>query len=225
AAQSRKQVAVYLKSGDVVYGRIIAHDSLGNYRISNDCGITQLSQAEIDYIGKDRFSRPDLKKSGYFNQSSIALLFGEGQDGFQPIPSLTMVNGWQWNQKIFTGLGLGYEHFDIGVIPLFAEGMYLFGNESFAPFLSFRIGYSFPLGEQETNEYYATVSETYGGINLSSEAGISIAVGSKSALLVSIGYHHQELSYKETTNMWNNYDKTVFTNYNRISLKLGFVFQ
>lgn len=225
AAQSHKQVSVYLKSGDVVYGRIIDHDSLGNYRISNDCGITQLGPAEIDYIGKDRFSRPDLKKSGYFNQSSVALLFGEGQDGFQPIPSLTMVNGWQWNQKIFTGAGLGYEHFDIGVIPLFAEGMYAFSDEPFTPFISFRIGYSFPVGEQETNEYYTTIEETYGGIMLNPEAGISIAIGSKSALLVSIGYHYQELSFKETYNIWNHYDKTIFTNYNRISLKLGFIFQ
>ena len=225
AAQSRSQVAVYLKSGDVVFGKILSLDSLGNYRISNDCGITQLSPAEIDHIVKGNLSRTDLRKNGYFNQSSIALLFGEGQDGFQPIPSLTMVNGWQWNQKIFTGFGLGYEHFDRGVLPLFAEGMYIFSNESFAPFFSFRIGYSFPLEDQETTEYYAAVSETYGGINLSPEAGISIAVGSKSLFLISIGYHYQELSYKETYNMWGSYDKTVFTNYNRISVRLGFIFQ
>lgn len=224
-AQGKKEVTVYLKSGDVIFGKVISQDSLGNYRISNSCGITRLTSLEIDHIAKGGFSRPDLKKSGYFNQSTFALLFGEGQDGFQPKPSLTMVNGWQWRQRFFAGLGLGYEHYDRGVMPLFAEAKYMFGTESFSPFLSFRIGYAFPMEKKEQNDYYGNVTETYGGILLNPEAGIRIAVGSKSAFIAGIGYNYQELSYREAYNIWGNYDKKVFTNYNRISVRLGFIFQ
>lgn len=224
-AQGKKDVTVYLKSGDVIFGRVLSQDSLGNYRISNSCGITQLSPAEIDHIAKGGFSRPDLKKNGYFNQSAIALLFGEGADGFQPKPSLTMVNGWQWGQRFFAGLGVGYEHYDRGVMPLFAETKYMFGTESFSPFLSFRIGYAFPVEKQEQTDYYGSVTETYGGILLNPEAGIRIDAGTKNAFVIGIGYNYQELSYRETYNIWGNYDKTVFTNYNRISVRLGFVFQ
>jgi hypothetical protein len=225
SAQSKKEVTVYLKSGDVIFGKVLSQDSLGNYRISNSCGITLLSSGEIDHIEKGGFSRPDLKKSGYYNQSTFALLFGEGQDGFQPKPSLTMVNGWQWGQRFFAGFGLGYEHYDRGVMPLFAETKYMFGAESFSPFLSFRIGYAFPVENQKQTDYYGNITETYGGILLNPEAGIRIAVGSKSAFIAGIGYNYQELSYRETYNIWGNYDKTVFTNFNRISVRLGFIFQ
>ncbi|MBK6966490.1 MAG: hypothetical protein IPH20_21990 [Bacteroidales bacterium] len=224
-AQNRKDVTVYLKSGDVIFGRVLSQDSLGNYRISNSCGITLLTSGEIEHMEKGGYSRPDLKNSGYYNQSSIALLFGEGADGFQPKPSLTMVNGWQWGQRFFAGLGVGYEHYDRGVMPLFAETKYMFGTESFSPFLSFRIGYAFPVEKQEQTDYYGNVTETYGGILLNPEAGIRIDVGSKSSFIAGIGYNYQELSYKETYSMWGSYDKTVFTNFNRISVRLGFIFQ
>lgn len=225
SAQSRKEVTVYLKSGDIIFGKILSHDSLGYYRISNSCGISQLAPGEIDHIAKGGFSRPDLKKSGYYNQSTFALLFGEGQDGFQPKPSLTVVNGWQWRQRLFTGLGLGYEHYDRGVMPLFAEAKYMFGADAFSPFLSFRLGYAFPVEKMEQADYYASISETYGGILINPEAGFRIAVGMKNSFIAAIGYNYQELSYKEAYNMWGSYDKTVFTNFNRISVRLGFIFQ
>jgi hypothetical protein len=225
SAQSKKEVTVYLKSGDVIFGKVLSQDSLGNYRISNSCGITLLNSGEIDHIAKGGFSRPDLKKSGYYNQSTIALLFGEGQDGFQPKPSLTMVNGWQWCQRLFTGLGLGYEHYDRGVMPLFAEAKYMFGADAVSPFLSFRLGYAFPVEKMQQADYYTNISETYGGILVNPEAGIRIAVGLKNSFIAAIGYNYQELSYKESYNYWGNYDKMVFTNYNRISIRLGFIFQ
>ena len=224
-AQSKKDVTVYLKSGDVIFGKVFSQDSLGNYRISNSCGITLLTSVEIDHFAKGGFLRPDLKKSGYYNQSTIALLFGEGQDGFQPKPSLTMVNGWQWKQRFFAGLGLGYEHYDRGVMPLFAETKYMFGTESFSPFISFRIGYAFSMEKRDQTDYYGNITETYGGILLNPEAGIRIAFGSKSAFIAGIGYNYQELSYKEAYTIWGSYNKTVFTNYNRISVRVGFIFQ
>ncbi len=224
-AQSRKEVTVYLKSGDVIYGKIFSQDSLGGCRIANECGITQLDQNEIEYIGKGGYSGEDLKNSGFYNQSTIALLFGEGQDGFQPKPSLTMVNGWQWQQRFFTGLGLGYEHFDRGVLPLFAEAKYFFMTESFSPFLSFRMGYAFPVEKQQQTDYNGNITDTYGGILLNPEAGIRVALGGGNYFIAGLGYNYQQLSHHEAYYMWGSYDKVVFTNYNRISFRIGFIFQ
>lgn len=225
-AQKNRKVVVYLKSGEVVFGRILSQDSAGIRQISNDCGIRLLSPGEIDHIGRGGFARPGMKKSGYYNQSTAALLFGEGQEGFQPKPSLTMVNGWQWGQRVFTGMGIGYEYFNRGVLPLFAESKFMIGTESVSPFLSFRIGYSFPVGKHTSTDYYTSVSETFGGIHLNPEAGIRIAAGASNSLILSIGYHYQELSHNEDSfNGWDDYTKKVITNYNRISVKLGFIFQ
>lgn len=224
-AQGKKEVVVYLKTGEVVFGKIQEKDSLGNYRISNDCGIRTYQGTEIDHIDRAGLSRPDLKKNGYYNQTTTALLLGEGKDGFQTIPSLTMVNGWQFNRRIYAGLGLGYEHFDWGVLPLFAETKYMFGYDNIAPFLSFRIGYSFPLEKEFGVSYYGYQTKTCGGILLNPEAGIRIHAGSGNFFILGFGYNYQKLSYKETSESNYNYDRRYITRYNRISVRLGFIFQ
>lgn len=224
-AQGKKEVVVYLKTGEVVFGKIQEKDSLGNYSISNDCGIRTYRAAEIDHIGRAGLSRPDFKKNGYYNQTTTALLLGEGKDGFQPIPSLTMVNGWQFKRRIYAGLGLGYEHFDWGVLPLFAEVKYIFGYDNVAPFLSFRMGYSFPLEKEYGVSYYGYQTKTCGGVLLNPEAGIRIHTGSGNFFIMGFGYNYQKLSYKETSGGNYIYDRRYITRFNRISVRLGFIFQ
>lgn len=224
-AQHRKEVSVYLKSGDVVFGRLLSHDSLGNCRILNDCGISFLSADEISRIGRRDDRDQDEKPGSYYNQSTVALLFGEGSSGIQPKASITMVNGWQWHRRIYAGLGLGYEYYDRGVMPLFAEGKYFFSGSSFSPFLSFRIGYALPVEKRVQSDYYGLVTGTYGGVLLNPEAGVRLRINSHAGFIAGIGFNYQELSHRESYYTWGSYDRTVFTHYNRISFRIGFVFQ
>ncbi|MBW6490794.1 MAG: hypothetical protein K0B15_06310 [Lentimicrobium sp.] len=227
AAQNRKKDAVYLKSGDVVIGKIDNYDSLAGVVISNDCGIWNYRINEVDRIQKysdDRKSK--LKPRGYYNISSVALLLGEGADGFIPYPSITTVNGYQWNQQIFAGIGLGYEFYEWSNLPLFAEVKFMLEPDVVTPFFSFKTGYSFPLSKNKEMDWYGNGGKTFGGVLLSPEAGIKISLSGKSALLLGIGYHYQELSYEEPVYGWmQNYEKKVFVHYNRISLRIGFMFQ
>lgn len=181
------------------------------------------------YVHGRAYQEP--RQKGYYNITSVALLFGQGQNGFLPIPSLTTVNGWQINPKLYTGLGIGFEYYEWGVMPVFADVKYLFltaGSQKYTPFGSMKLGWSFPIGnptEEDVN--YEGITKYQGGIQLNPEAGIRISMGNNNALLLSMGYHFQQLSYKSRTYYWWNssqYESTTHTDYNRITFRLGFQF-
>jgi len=229
-AQRKSKDAVFLKEGSVVTGSLIQYDSIKGVRILNDCGNWFYSFAEVDSVhlfAKVQRTMLKEKKSGYYNFSSVGLLLGAGTKGYQPLASLTMVNGWQFNQRIFTGIGLGYEFYDWGVLPVFAEIKYLFRPDVVTPFISLKAGYSFPLSNTyEAVNYYEMAGKTYGGVQLNPEVGFSMPVGERNAFVVGLGYNYQELSYQEPEYQWSYYQtKRVYTHFNRISLRVGFIFQ
>lgn len=226
-AQNRNKDAVYLRTGDVVIGKIDHYDSTGGVVIRNDCGIWNYSPQEIDKIQKYASVRmASLKPGGYYNISSLAFLMGEGSNGFIPYPSITTVNGYQWNQQIFTGIGVGFEFFEWSNLPLFADFKVMLKPDVITPYFSFKTGYSFPLSKNKEVNWYGDGGKTYGGVLLSPEAGIRIALSGKSALMLGLGYHYQELSYEEPQYDWvGSYERKVFVHYNRVALKIGLLFQ
>jgi hypothetical protein len=224
-AQRKSKDAVYLKSGSVIIGKLVQNDSLGGVKISNDCGIWFYNLQDVDSVRViSSLQSQELKKSGYYNLSSMGLLFGEGADGTHPFASLTTVNGWQFGQRVFTGIGLGYEFYEWGVLPVFADVKYFFKQNVVTPFISFKAGYSFPLSKRKSgSDYYTQYGQTYGGVLVNPEVGLLIPVGAANAISVTVGYQYQELSYNEIQIYWNAYEKRVYTNYNRISLRVGFL--
>ncbi|PKO97941.1 MAG: hypothetical protein CVU14_08690 [Bacteroidetes bacterium HGW-Bacteroidetes-9] len=224
-AQHKNRDAVYLKSGSVIIGNVIQNDSLGVIKISNVCGIWLYNIQDVDSVGVISNAQTSvLKQSGYYNLSSIGLMFGEGANGYHPFASLTTVNGWQFGQRVFTGIGLGYEFYEWGVMPVFADIKYFFHQDVVTPFVSFKAGYSFPLSESKNNsDFYTQYGQRYGGVLVNPEVGLLIPVGSSNAVLIGIGYQYQELSNNETQYNWYSYEKRVYTNYNRISLRLSFL--
>lgn len=227
-AQHRNRDAVYLKNGSVVTGRLMAYDSLNGIRITNSCGIWYYPFNEADSVRVFAdLEQRRVRKTGYFNYSSAALFLGSGLDGFRPLTSLTMVNGWQYGQRFFAGLGVGYEFYDWDVLPLFAEVRFHFRPAVVSPFLSFRAGYGFPLSRTYSpDNYYGLSGKTYGGVQLNPELGILVPVGQSNSLMIGLGYHYQELSYQNPSNYWIEYQSAkVITYYNRISLRFGFLFQ
>ncbi|GEM_PF-708082 len=254
-AQSGEAVAIFLKGGDVRFGNIVNRDSNGNVRLANECGIFNISSSEIDSIKNYNVSFSDdfkqkispqptgrldrlieeskeraaYKEKGFYNMTSVALLLGEGQDGFLPVPSLTTVFGWQLNKKILAGAGIGYEYYEWSVGTLFADFKYMLTKKYVMPFASFKIGYALPISKPpSSNNYYGDITKYYGGVQLNPEAGIRVPIGEGSSLLLSLGYHFQQLAQDETSYyFWgssSNYTTKVNTDYNRISFRLGFMF-
>ncbi len=227
SAQNRRQDVIYLKSGSVLTGNLIHCDSLRGVRIDNNCGSWLFPIGEVDSVNIQGFRQPSSeKRNGYYNQSSGSLLFGEGADGFVPYPSITMVNGYHWNQNLFTGAGLGYEYFGWSVLPVFAELLFFMKPDVLTPYLSLRSGYAFPLSKNPDSNLNGSQGRNYGGVLLNPEAGLKISVGERSALLIGIGYRYQELSRTSPGYDWSgNYSRKTVTHYNRIALKAGILFR
>ncbi len=255
-AQSGETVAIFLKGGDVRFGKIIARDAAGNLKLANDCGIFNINSESVDSIknynsaikdgiggipvqkdyGTGKLDRlldesrqtEDYREEGFYNITSVALLFGQGQDGFLPIPSLTTTFGWQLNKKLFTGAGVGYEYYEWSVGTIYGEVKYMLAQRYVMPFASMKLGYALPIGKPSgTGDYYGDITKYYGGIQLNPEAGIRLHIGQGSSLLLSVGYHFQQLAHDENTYYgWGGspYTTKVKTDYNRISFRLGFMF-
>ncbi len=229
AAQTFVPDTVYLQSGSAVFGKITEADSVQGITIVNSCGIEKIHPQSIERIArfapKEKPARPPI---GYFNLSSAGLLAGYGDNGFIPIPSLTTINGIYFNEKFFIGLGIGFEYYNWSTMPLFASGTYLMRPDVFSPYVSVKLGYSFALEKYSRVNYNGFDMRNFGGVLLSPEAGISIPIGEFSNILLGLGYHFQELS-EEKPQYWSSQSDAppsrVYTNYNRISLRVGFLFR
>lgn len=227
-AQTGKTSAVFLKSGDVYFGNL-SNDDSGTIKLTNDCGIFQFKKDDVDSIVLKYRDPLPTKEKGYYNFSSIGFLFGESSEVDRPVPSLTIVNGWQFSKRFFSGIGIGYEHYNWGVIPIFIQSHYMLGTERLQPFGSFKLGYSIPAEKVIDSDYYNPVEKYNGGIMLSPEVGIKISTGRTSSLLIGLGYHFQQLSRNENlVSPWSyimtDYKRVVHTDFNRVSFRVGFIF-
>jgi hypothetical protein len=223
AAQKLRGDAVYLKNGSVVTGRIMENDSINGLKIANDCGIWLYTFQEVDSIGPQttgRFYR--AKQKGYVNYSNVGLLFG--YENF-PIPSLNMIHGYKFRPDLSGGIGMGYEYFDWGVLPVFADVRYYFYGQGFSPYLLGQAGYSITLERNTSNDWGSSAKRSFGGPMLSAGAGIRAGISKYAAFTFSLTYRFQKLTH-ESSNQWDpGTSRIIHTHYNRIAFSIGFLFE
>lgn len=227
--QAKHDKAVILKTGETIFGKVTLIDSVQKLSVENNCGIRIISFGELDTIVDWRKkSFTDYKKHGYFNISSVSLLLGEGQSDRIPVPSFTVVNGYYFHPRVYTGIGIGYEYYQWSVMPLFADVKYLLRRHDIIPFASLKLGYGIPLeSAEDLSDYYPfDDARTYGGVMISPELGLLFPRGQRDAILLSVGYHHQQLSYDSYQYWFQDFNKRrTFTNYNRISIRFSYMFR
>ncbi len=228
-AQKRKPNAVFLKNGEIVKGKILEHDGALGVKVENDCGVWLFNPSEFDSTGYRHFKKisisQQIKNKGYYNLSYFGANFGSED---VPIPVIASINGYHHNPQFFTGVGLGYEYYDFGVMPLFADIRYFVFDERVSPFLSFQTGYGFAVENIKTNSWRWSsgyINETFGGFLLGTSAGINFRVSEHGSFNFSLGYRYQKLSYSEQNfDGARPYHRRVYTIYNRVSFTLGFLF-
>ena len=131
------------------------------------------------------------------------------------------INGYRFNERLSSGIGAGVEFFDIALAPVFIDLRYNFRKDAFTPFVALQGGYSFPL----ENTYYNNSFEYKGGVMFNPCVGIRTYFSNNSALVLSVGYRYQQVN--STRIYYNGWEEVVAerTNlYNRISVRLGFLF-
>lgn len=231
-AQKSNKDLVYLKSGGIIRGQLITHD-VGITKINSAGNEWVFKNAEVDSIS--RYSRTKsettLSKDYFFDTSFGVLVGNSGNNQKAPFSFITSLN-FRVKDKLYVGAGLGTEFLDESYMPAFGQIQYKFRETRFTPFINLQTGYMVPLEDgnrQHYTNYYSPSSSVYypqtseklnaeGGYFINPSVGFQGFTSENFGWFFSFGYRHHQLNYSGE----NAYK--LETNYSRLSLKIGFIF-
>jgi hypothetical protein len=207
------------------------------------------------------------KNKGYYSTMQVSLLLGNNQFNerivsynphqyslssslYAPVysypyarnkmtvaPSITITNGYMFNEHWAAGAGIGFEIFDHNLFPLFAELKYTLWDSKISPVFTMKGGYS--LGGFKAKHYddlylnwepYHINDASlrhYGGMMLHPEIGVKVPLNENTDLLITAAYRHQ----KTKSTARREYDSNQFDEWehkedlNRISLGVAIMFR
>lgn len=178
--------------------------------------------------------------SKFFNITEIGFLVGNEKNSAKN-PFIVNSNfNYTIAKSISVGMGAGIEMFEETYLPLTLNAMYIFEkNQRIKPYISFQGGYEIPLEKAtkiynnispysySSSYYYYTASPYYyeysdmkpqGGFLINPSLGFVYQLTNGFGMGLSLGYRHHTLNY------YRNQDYSSQIVYNRLSVKLGFIF-
>ena len=225
--QKQEVDAVYLNSGEVYRGTIKDHFNPQQIQLETLCSnirlfpVNDISRIEKETIDLFTFSHEArVSAQGYFNRTDLGALIGSGNDN-NAIFSIQMVNGYKFGKRYYPGVGIGLEFYEQAVVPVFADFTYSLGAGRVIPFLRGSLGYSIPL--EDPQEQWGTLTDNRGGFLYAAGVGTSIRTGLSSALVISLVYRYQSLKAIYTEE-WTDEVLNIEKQFNRIALRIGFIF-
>ena len=206
------------------------------------------------------------KTKGYYNTTQIGLLMGNRQttdryyypyyygvsslsssyiapyynsdtrNELQVSPSLTMTNGYMFNEHWTAGIGVGFEIFDRNLFPVFADIRYTLWDNKISPFFAVKTGYAIGNFKKKHYDnltldfepYYAYNAEfrNYGGYMLHPEMGVKIPLSENADLMFTVAYRYQKMKSKVTQTYDVYFDEWKHTkNLNRLSFGVAIMFR
>lgn len=232
---------VYLKNGEVLKGKYIYSPELDKIRV-----MTRKESLVFDVSEVDRVSKEKPEKSGkanaasfdylpgrMFNLNELGLLIGNSENNIKnPFLFHSSLNYWIL-PALAVGLGTGVEIYKEVYLPAFVNFMYKFsGNSRITPYAMLQGGYEIPI-ERSRMQYADVVSPPWssvwfpvettdmkakGGFLVHPSVGFLYQLGENFGMGLSVGYRHHALRYRA------NEDYSLDVKYNRLSVKLSFVF-
>lgn len=231
-AQKSGKDLVYLKSGGIIKGKLSVNNS-EKVRINSAGNEWVFNISEVDSVVQFSNKQKTADVSNYFFiDNSIGFLVGNsGNNQKAPFTFMSSVN-FRLTENVFAGFGLGAEFLDESYMPAFGQLQYRFRNSNFTPFVNLQLGYMVALEEGNKENYYNyySVSSIWpypqqgnklsadGGLMFSPSVGFQKFTSDNFGWFFSFGYRHHKLNYSGE----NEYK--LETNYSRLSLKIGFIF-
>ena len=191
--------------------------------------LTELKDAALKKLGL--IEDPNTF-TGYFNLTDIGVLIGSPDNSRVAPFSLMTINGAHITEQLSLGLGVGLEFPTGSYMPLVLDTRYYLRNESFSPYFSLYGGFALPLDDDgyyawqymydySSSWYYEDYAslKARGGWLINPGFGFRHMFGPNFGVIFGIGYRFQRLYYT------GKGDREVFTDFNRVSLKLGITFR
>ena len=231
-AQTGKRDVIYLKNGSIIYGQIISSLPSGQVKIkTRDNSLWVFEAPQIDSISKSTRVFSQIH-TGYFNLTEMGILVGNSNNKYGSPFSMMNISGWQFKDHFSIGAGAGIEFFSETYLPVVADFRYYLKHQGLNPFFGFQGGYSFSLDKPDKQYVYGYSANYYispavqslemkakGGFLVNPFVGFSSPVGENLALTFSAGYRIMRQRYTREDNYLIDID------YNRLSLKIGLMFQ
>lgn len=233
-AQKSGKDLVYLKSGGIIKGQLITHD-LDMVKINSAGNQWVFKTSEVDSVSKYLKSKPvhEINRRYFFDTSMGVLVGNSGNSQKAPFSFMTSANYRVFN-RLYAGAGLGVEFLDETYMPAFAQIQYKFRESKVSPFVNLQAGFQVPLeseSHKNFNNYYVDYSSSYwpgyqynskldteGGFFINPSVGFHQFTSDNFGWFFSFGYRYHQLNYSGE----NNYK--LETNFSRLSLKIGFIF-
>lgn len=169
--------------------------------------------------------------TGYFNITDMGLIIGSTDNSnVAPFTFLT-TNGYHFTEQFSGGLGIGVEFLSGSYMPIVLDARYYIRNTSFSPFISLYGGYALPLDDNGFYNYYNYSSsssfnyedyssyEAIGGWLVNPGFGIRKMFSPDFGIIFAVGFRIQRLYYA------GEKDRQLFTDYNRLTMKIGITFR
>jgi len=230
-ARKGKRDVIYLKNGSVINGQIISSLPSGQVKIkTKDNSFWVFEASQIDSISKVN-STFNQFRTGYFNLTEAGILSGNSNNKYATPFSLMNISGWQFKNHFSVGAGAGVEFFSETYLPVVADFRYYLNNQGIRPFFGLQGGYSFALDKpdkqyvyQNYNLWQGSTASTLdirakGGFLLNPFVGFCTPLSENLSITFSAGYRIMRQRYSREDNYLVDID------YNRLSLKIGLIFQ
>jgi hypothetical protein len=233
-SQISKKAVVYLKSGAVIKGKLLVNDDQ-KVKINSAGNEWVFNAAEVDsVIANAKSKRESGLTQNYFFDTSMGVLLGNSGNNQSAPFSFTSSLNYRILDRLYVGAGLGAEFFDESYMPVFGQLHYKFRDTKFTPFFNLQAGYELALEDGNRQHYsdlyYSSLSSYYpypntneklnaeGGFLINPSIGFERFTSDNFGWFFAFGYRHHQLNYSGD----NGYK--LETNFSRLSLKIGFIF-
>jgi len=233
-AQNGKKDMVYLKTGGIIKGQLIINDG-EKVKINSAGNDWVFKTEEVDSVIKHvKAMREPKQLQNYFFDTSLGVLVGNSGNNQSAPFSFTSSLNYRVFDKLYVGAGLGAEFFDESYMPVFGQIQYKFREARFTPFFNLQAGYEVALEDgnrQHYSDIYYSSSSIYypypntseklnaeGGFMINPTIGFQRFTSDNFGWFFSFGYRHHQLNYS------GDKGYKLETNFSRLSLKIGFIF-
>ena len=219
-AQKNNDDVLYLKNGSVYRGKIVEKKEQIVKLETYDKNIFAIQFADIQQIKQEvslRKSSIQYKEKGYVHYTELGPLAGSNRasNGVTTSAfSFQTVNGYKFNQYLFTGIGIGADLYAVQTfvpIVLSLRGDFTKkGNK--IPFYFVEGGYSLNATSNDVDGI-----KYQGGNTFAAGLGLKILFNENTGFVIGAGYRFQRSELVEKT-------KTTIEDFNRLTLRIGFSF-
>jgi hypothetical protein len=219
-AQKQNDDVLYLKNGSVYRGKIVEKNEQTVKLETYEKNIYAVQTADIQEIkSEESLKKPVIlyKKKGYVHYTELGPLAGSNRasNGVTTSAfSFQTVNGYKFNQYLFTGIGVGADLYAVQTfvpIVLSVRGDFTKrGNK--IPFYFVEGGYSINATSNDVDGI-----KYKGGNTFAAGVGLKILFNENTGFVIGAGYRFQRSELVEKT-------KTTIEDFDRLTLRIGFSF-